>query len=336
MNLHLFHPTFLKGALVKGASKEPKYLAETASVWWWSQIRRCGLDAWSTSPERSRWLRQVHLITSNHTAAPFVCSKWLLSSKTSWRFSHARELTSNFQMQLLLGEEQSRTSAWWAAPNAWYSDEQGMKQESHTCTLSCHRKGFHRNPSAAPGHLVGMGTTALWDQPESSWIVLLSWVLGTGFMIPCWPREPEQVSAAVYGSVVRIKPCPNLASVTSWTDMSGTRSLMQYFNLLCHFTQMLMEHGRGRQAWCRICVHMLYLWNSLQRACHFQHTFSSVQQTCLFPFSCHYCLHARPGDPVPKCCRKDQVTQHDTGMPVLEIKEVTGSSFHQHGYNSTT
>lgn len=160
------------------------------------------------------------------------------------------------------------------------------------------------------------------------------WV--TVFVTSCWPREPEQEVSAVYGSVSRRKPCLSLASVTSWTDMPGTRRLMQYFNLLCHFTQMFMQHGWGRQAWCPICVHTLYLWTSLQRVCHFQHTFSSFQQTWLFRFSCHYCLHAWYGNLVPKCCRKAQVTQHDTGTAVLEIKEVTGTSFHQYGYNSTT
>lgn len=191
MNLHLVHPTFPKGASIKGVSEEPKFLAETVSVWWWSQIRRCGLDPWSTSPERGRRLTQVHLITSNHTAAPFVCSKWLLSSKTPWSFSHAEELTSKFQMQLLLGEKESRTSA----PNAWCSDGQGRAgSRNHTqaqgsCTRPPSWDGYNwfMGPTWVkldhPPEL-GFGELVLWQfagQGSQSRSVLLSMAL--------WPEE---------------------------------------------------------------------------------------------------------------------------------------------------
>lgn len=110
-------------------------------------------------------------------------------------------------------------------------------QESLTSMLSCHREGFHTNPSAAPGHLVGMGTTRLvgtnlHQAGSCSWVGFWE----TGSVTPCWPQEPEQeVGAVVYGSLARRKACCFcLASVTSWTDMSGTRSFMQYFHILCY------------------------------------------------------------------------------------------------------
>lgn len=51
----------------------------------------------------------------------------------------------------------------------------------------------------------------------SSWIVGF-W--GTGFVTPCWPREPDQgeqvVSAAVSGSVARRKPCLSPSDIMNW------------------------------------------------------------------------------------------------------------------------
>lgn len=59
-------------------------------------------------PWTDRWLREAHLITSNHAPAPFVCPKWFLRSKTSQRCSHTKESRSSSQTQLLLAEEWSR------------------------------------------------------------------------------------------------------------------------------------------------------------------------------------------------------------------------------------
>lgn len=105
-------------------TEETKDLAETAPVWWWSQARRCGFGGLEQCP----WKRQVadretdirlRLITSNHTPAPFVCSKLLLGSKMAQRCSHAKEPTSSSQIQLLLAEKWSKSLSpsvllkWW-------------------------------------------------------------------------------------------------------------------------------------------------------------------------------------------------------------------------------
>lgn len=62
-------------------------------------------------PWKSKWLRQAHLITSNHAPAPFVCQKLFFRSKTSQRCSHVKESTPGSQTQLLLAEKWSRASS---------------------------------------------------------------------------------------------------------------------------------------------------------------------------------------------------------------------------------